>query len=120
MLFPNAPHSEKPEGAARAALLTIARNRGCRLYLASKRPQRLHVDARENAAHVAVFRSDSEKFLEGCANFGDPRMFAAAHSLPRGEYLYRGPFDADSRPRRHNAVTSPLPFDSLLNSLGGD
>jgi hypothetical protein len=112
LLFPNAPLGEQGHGAQRAGLLTLARNRQCRLIVGSKRPQKIHVDARENAAHVCIFRSDSAAFLRACENFGDTLDYEErVPHLARGQYLYRGPFD-DELVELHD-TSEPPPWDLL-------
>jgi DNA helicase HerA-like ATPase len=113
LLFPSQTHSTDSLGSIRVALLTMSRNKGVRLIVCSKRPQRLHVDARENAAHVLVFRSDSERFNEGCANFGNPEDYERASSLPVGQYIYRAPFDDGDELQVYDGLADPLPFPPL-------
>jgi hypothetical protein len=118
MFFPSVPHSTKDNGPVRAAMLTIARNRRCRIVLGSKRPQRLHTDARENAARVCVFRSDSFRFIEGCANFGDPRAYQRARTLNRGEFLYRDDeHDSTRKLPVYNTESETLPWFPLLDVI---
>jgi hypothetical protein len=115
LLFPNTPYSQDARGSRRAAILTIARNRDCQVVLATKRPQRLHVDARDNALRVCVFRADSTRFADGCANFGDVLDYAPARRLADGEYLYRPPGGAAERGGLRRGLTvhdsrGPIPF----------
>lgn len=114
LLLPNRPTENDHR---KAALISIARNKGSRVYLASKVPQRTHIDARQNARYVCCFRTDSENTVkEGCKGFGDPEVFEPSWALEVGQYLYRAPYrkrNSDPLPV-YNGTSSPLPFPSLL------
>lgn len=118
LVFPNSTHGKDEVGNRRAAILTIARNREVRMVLGTKRPQRLHMDARENATHVCVFRHESDGYLEGCKNFGSEDDYAACAELEQGEYLYRPEFRVKGEPLEHfDSIADPVPFPALNHSL---
>lgn len=94
-------------------VMKLTRNWGIRLYTCSQRPQLIDNLLRSNASHVAVFRSDSRLFVEGCQEFGDVERFQRAESLPQHHYLYRGRFTEAGALQVLNAREDRAPWLTL-------
>jgi hypothetical protein len=95
-------------------MVSFARNKGCRVYLACKRPQLVHTYARQQARVACVFRMDSDAAVNGCNEWGNPELFEPARALPRGEYLYRPGWrpDPDEQLELYDNLTDPVQWDA--------
>ncbi len=97
----------------RSTVITIARNRGTVVLVATKRPQLLSTSVRDNSLHVCVFRSDSAKYLNpGMECYGRVELFDEVPRLEKFQYLYRPPWrkTAETPLDLYHALKSPLPF----------
>lgn len=106
------PNHEKPiDDDRQLRLAMLARNNGIRLYLAGKRPQKVHIDFREVSTDVVVMHLDSERAVTyGCQPWGEPRAFLPCLQLPRFAALYRGRFSNGSITRVTDSRQWELPW----------
>jgi len=105
MLFPN---RLTLEGNAFRAI-KLARNRQVRFYGCGQRPQYINSLFRQNTDFACVFRADSQLYVKGCQEWGDPDRFEPALSLEKFHFLYREPWSDPLAPLPVlNAMTVPV------------
>lgn len=85
-----------------------ARNRKLIILATTRRPQAVSPALRSLASHVFVFRIQSTTALKGLQECFDIELAREAFELPKGHYLYRGPWTPSAKtPLRRGAVKLP-------------
>ena len=85
LLFPN-----KMEQDTKLEAITLHRNRKQELFVGMKRPQMINIHLRSNASRVCFMAVRSSTIVErGTSEWGDPKQFEKALTLPRFKYVYR-------------------------------